>query len=345
MRSTIGLGCCLAAVALVSARWNAPSHAAAERLLADYQNDDGSRPDGQASTRDDSSALQKALDGGPGMVRLGPGTFRIREVTIPDDVTLVGAGAATILQASGGRPVFLQQNRHAWRLRDVTIQGEAAGDWRQRTDQGLHGMVLEGCWGYEVSGVAFQSFNGAGLQIGRTNNQAAGFSDGGVLTRLTARENFIGIRFDTRAEYVTASHLHCLHNVTGLLMHAGNSNISSSNIGENIDGLVLADHENGSHGSVTNCLINHNQRHALWASNVENGMAISNCCFFYGTIRLENCRGMNITSGLISASIATAGPEFNRISGNHIIPLSFTFQFAPATLLEGNFTKDGPWKP
>lgn len=344
MRWTAGVCSCLVVACLFGSQPNASVPVVAERLLTDFQNDDGTRPDGRATAQDDSSALQKALNSGPGIVRIGPGTYRIHAVTIPENATVVGVGPATVLQAFDARPVFLQKNVTAWRLRDLSIQGEATGEWQKRTDRAAHGMVVEDCWGYEVSGVTIRNCDGAGLQITRTNNQSSGYSDGGTLTRITARDNFIGVRFDTRAEYITASHLHCHHNVTGLMIHAGNTNIASSNIGENIDGVVIADHENGSHGSVTGCLINHNQRYALWARHVENGMTISNCCFFYGTIRLENCRGVNITSGLISASIASDGPDFNRLSGNHIIPLTFEFELAPSTLLDSNFTKTGPWE-
>lgn len=316
---------------------------AMERQLADFSNDDGTRPDGLGAEQEDTSALQRALQAGPGIVRIGPGTYRLRAVKIPENVTVIGSGPATTLRTIDVQPVFLQQDVSGWRLRDLTIQGQATGDWQKRTDRGSHGVVIDGCWGYEISGVTVCRCDGAGLQISRTNIQASGFSDGGVLTRITARENFIGVRFDTRAEYLTASHLHCHHNVTGVMIHAGNTNIATSSIGENVDGLVIADHENGSHGAVTGCLVNHNQRYALWARHVTNGMVISDCCFFYGTMRLEHCSGVNITSGLISASVVTEGSEFNRVSGNYMIPESFEFRFAPSTLLDDNFTKAGPW--
>lgn len=316
-----------------------------ERWLVEYQNDDGTTPDGQNALRDDSTALQRALDAGPGVVRIGPGTYQINAVSIPSNIELIGSGPSTMLQTRERRPVFNQQGQTGWRLRDVSLKGSTSGDWQKRTDQGAHGIVIDGGWDYEVSGVTIEDFDGAGIQIGHTNNQAAGYAAGGVLTRVTAKENFVGVRFDTRAEYITASHLHCHHNVTGMVVHAGNTNLSNSNIGENIDGLVISDHENGSHGSVTGCLINHNQRYALWANEVRNGMAITNSCFFYGTIKLEKSCGVTISSGLISASISVAGEEFNRISENHIIPLDWTFAVSPSTICEGNYTKAGPWTP
>ena len=83
---------------------------------------------------------------------------------------------------------------------------------------------------------------------------------------------------------------------------------------------------------------------ALQASGVKNGMAINNCCFFYGRIELDQCAGVNLTSGIIGCSVTTKGPESNRIAGNYIMPEKQKFEFAPATLVRDNFTKQGSWE-
>ena len=337
-----GLSCLLLVCALGSQQQSPPP--GPERWLSSYVNDDGSRPDGSVSTRDDSSAMKKALTAGPGIVRIGPGNYRLSETLIPSGVTVIGTGTGTILQATGSKPVFKQTAVSDWRLRDVTIQGEATGPWQQRTDTGAHGIVIEGCWNYEVSGTQIKDFAGVGLQITRTNLPKSGFANGGVLSAVAASGNFIGVRFDTRGEYVTASQLMCHHNVTGVTIHAGNTNISNSNIGTNTNGVIIEDHENGSHGSLTGCLINHNERYALLCRNSLNAMAISNCCFFYGAIHLENCEGFNITSSLLGCNVKTVGDLPNRFAGNHVSGEGQRFEFAPATLLDGNFTKTGPWK-
>ncbi|MBI3923411.1 MAG: hypothetical protein HY318_18465, partial [Armatimonadetes bacterium] len=56
------------------------------RLLSDYRNDDGSTPDGKKDATDDTPALRKALADGPGLVYIGPGSYRFGEVTIPPSV-------------------------------------------------------------------------------------------------------------------------------------------------------------------------------------------------------------------------------------------------------------------
>lgn len=59
-------------------------------------------------------------------------------------------------------------------------------------------------------------------------------------------------------------------------MIGGSANITASNFCDNVDGLLIQDKENGSHGAVSNCLFNHNARYALWGRRIEHGMAISN---------------------------------------------------------------------
>jgi hypothetical protein len=317
---------------------------ATERRLSDFANDDGSLPDGKDTPRDDSTALRRALAAGPGTVRIGPGHYRLGGVTVPHDVAVVGSGINTVIRSSGPPRIFVQTGMHRWAIREMTLDGEAAGDWRLRQDSGKSGIFTEGCSGWEIAGVMLRNFDGAGLQLTRTNLQQAGFSNGGNLERVTAGGNFVGVRFDVRAEYIIASRLDCSRNVIGCVIHAGNVNLSASNFGSNRDGLLIQDKENGSHGSISNCLVNHNERYALLARNVTNGMAINNCCFFYGQIELEECSGVNITSGIIGCSATTKGKPVNRIAGNYVIPKGMKFEFAPGTLVRENFTKEGPWE-
>jgi len=315
------------------------------RQLSSYKNDDGTAPNGLDDGRDDTTALRKALAAGPGVVYVGPGFYRWGDVSIPAGVAVVGAGRGTIVRSSGPARIFVQQNVPDWAIRDMVLDGEAQGDWHEREDAGRCGVFVDGCWGYEIVGVAFRNFNGAGLQLAHTNLENSGHSNGGDLERICASGNYVGVRFDTRAEYLNAAELSCFHNVIGCAIYAGNVKITASNFGDNIDGIVIEDRENGSHGAISNCLVNHNERYALLCRNALNGMAIDGCCFFYGTILLENSVGMNITSGLIGCTVKTVGEGANRIAGNHIVHMdTFQYEIAPATVVEGNFTSEGPWE-
>jgi len=335
--------CVFAGIVFVAASFTfTPAFAAdsGERFLHDYANNDDSRPDGSDTRRDDSSALRKALADGPGVVRIGKGHYRCGDIQIPEGVTLQGMGRATVIRSSGAASIFRQVNVADWALRDLVLEGEATGKWQDRKDDGKSGLFTERCRSFEVAGVTARNFEGAGFQFTRSQG-----TDAGRLERLSATGCYAGVRFDVRGEYVTATQLNCRNNVIGCVIHAGNTNISASNFCDNTDGLLIEDKENGSHGAISNCLFNHNTRYALLTRKVKNGMAISNCCFFYGTLRVEESAGVNVTSSQLSCSVETAGEATNRFAGNYVIPAGWKFEFGPHDIVEGNFTKDGPWTP
>ena len=313
------------------------------RLLTDFTNDDGNPPDGHDNDKDDTAALRKALAAGPGVVHIGPGFYRFGDVLVPSGVSVVGARGASIVRSSGPGVIFLQKSVSDWTLRDLVLDGQAKGEWRKRTDQGRCGIHTSQCSGFEIAGVTVRNFNGAGVQLTRT--ASSGFCDGGTLERITAVGNYVGVRLDERAEYVKAAKLTCVNNVIGCVIHAGNTTLAASNLGYNVDGLVIEDKDNGSHGTVSNCLINHNRRYALLARNVRHGMAVGGCCFFYGSILLENSVGVNLTAGLIGCPVTSTGSGANRIAGNHVILKTGPWQLSPSTIVQDNFTENGPWQP
>lgn len=313
------------------------------RKLTDYKNDNGKRPSGLDGTADDTSAMRKALKAGPGVLYIGPGYYRLSKVTIPSGVTITGAGPATIVRSAGSGYIFEVNKVTDWAIRDIVLDGEAKGDWHGRKDTQSGGISVLGCGKYDIVGVTLRNFDGTGLCISHFDYAFLG-GGGGNLERITAYGNHTGIRFDTRAEYSNAVSLSCFNNIVGCAIYAGNVKIAASNFGTNIDGLVIEDHENGSHGAISNCLMNHNERYALYCNKVQYGMAFNGCNFFYGTIRLENSMGVNIGDGIIGCSITTIGTNANRISGNYIIPdQTTTFDFAPSTIVTDNFTSTGLW--
>ena len=311
------------------------------RRLADYTNEDGRPPDGQDNGRDDTVALQRAFDAGPGVVYVGSGHYRWGRITVPSETTVVGAGPATVVQSSGSQPIFLQKNVHNWTIRDLLLDGATPGDWKDRKEDGQTGILTEKCRQFQIVNVTVRNFNGAGVQL--TNTDCRDFCDGGSLHRVKAIRNYIGIRFGERAEYVSATQLACTSNVIGCVIHAGNTRIATCNFGYNVDGLVIRDRDNGSHGTIHNCLMNHNQRYALLTQNVRHGMTIGGCCFFYGSIRLEDSVGVNINSSIISCDLEVSGAGINRIAANYIIPRQWNFDFTPTSIVADNFTAKGLW--
>ena len=124
------------------------------RCLSDYANEDGSIPDARDNATDDTSALREALGEGPGVVYVGPGFYRWGDVSIPPGVAVVGAGRATVVRSNGADQIFAQRDVSDWAVRDMVLDGEAEGDWHEREDAGHNGILTDGCWGFEIVGVA-----------------------------------------------------------------------------------------------------------------------------------------------------------------------------------------------
>jgi hypothetical protein len=298
------------------------------------------------SGSDDSAALQAFLDAGPGVAHLPAGEYRAAGLRIPAGVTLRGEGPATVIRSAGGS-VFEQRRVGDWGLCDLVLDGDAPDTeaWQQRLDTNQHGVVAEKSYGFRITDVTVQNFRGAGLQLTHTAlGDNAPFSNGGSLHNITARRNFIGVRFDTRGEYINATQLDCHHNLTGVVIHAGNVKIVASNLCSNRDGVFIEDHKNGSHGLISGSMINHNERMAVHCRKAANGMAITGCCLYYGDITLEDSAGITFANCHLYAGIRVSGAGVNRFSGNYIVKSPYSHDLGPRTLAQHNYTQDGPWE-
>jgi len=328
------------ALALVSSA-GAQETPAFARDLRDFPNADDKPPDGQDNGADDTAAMRAALDAGPGLVRIGPGHYRFGDVTIPAGVTVQGAGRGTVIHKTGADTIFRQDKGNGWILRDLVLDGGAEGDWKERKDLGEAGILVKSSIEWEISGIVVRNVSGAGIQMTWVYTSSPWKTNGTILN-VQATGSYAGIRFDERAEYINASALGCWDNVIGLVIHGGNIKVTNSNFNSNRTGVLIEDKDNGSHGSITNCLVNHNLEYSLRCRNVTNGMPVDACCFFDGTMLIEDSTGVSVTSGIISCPVKVTGKGVNRIAGNYVIPKDRAFDVSDSTIVQDNFSAEGP---
>lgn len=315
------------------------------RCLTSYTSADGQPPSGLDDSVDDGPAIHAAIAEGPGIVRIPPGYYRWSEVRVPAGVTVIGAADATIVRACNDQyPIFDQSGVGNWAIRDLVLDGEAPEPWRQRRDLERVGLSIHDAWAFTVTGLTVRDFSGRGLHIAHTRLDAAAFCHGGVIDRLSAVGNAVGVCFDERGEYVTLTNSHLMRNTTGCIIHAGNTKVVQCNIGGNVDGIVIADKQNGSHGVIGNCLVNHNERYALDCSGVIYGMLINACGIFYGGIRLRDCRGIQISNCQVSCPVTITGEHANAFVDNMLIEEGYGFELSESCIVEGNFTTAGDWR-
>jgi len=305
------------------------------RYLTDYLNADGKVPDGLDNAIDDTGAMKLALSAGPGVVQIGPGHFCFGDIEIPSDVMVVGSGPATIIHTNGEAVIFRQEKINRWALRDLVLDGEAKGNWKERKDEKQSGILIAYSTEWEISGLVIRNMNGAGIEMTYVYSSSPWKSNGTIIN-VQSTKNFAGIRYGKRAEYINSSMLGCYENVIGCVINGGNNKITNSNFNSNLTGILIEDKDNGSHGSITNCLVNINEEYSVLCRGVKNGMLINSCCFFGATMLIEESEGVNVTSGIIACNVKVIGEKTNRIAGNNIRG-DFTYEFSPSTIVQDNF--------
>lgn len=321
--------------------------AKAVRYLSDYKCADGTVPDGIDKNHDDTSALRAALADGPGIVQIGPGFFRFGNVSIPEKITVAGAGTATIIRSNGEDRIFYQKGVGGWGLKDLMLDGETDKAPFAVPDNRKQGLAVIKSYAFIISNVTACRFEGVAIEFSNTDLKSAAFCNGGTVSGLTVYSNYAGLSFSKRAEYITATQIKSYKNTYGCVINGGNNSIGESHFCENMCGILIEDMENGSHGSINSCLINHNRQYAILAKKVLNGFNIVGCNIFYGTVELMECKGIKISSGSLGCnSLIVKGEFMNQISGNYIVTgLLKQYDINKQTILKDNFTDKEIWIP
>lgn len=317
------------------------------RNLSDYMCTDGKAPDGKDNDRDDTAALVAALKAGPGIVLIGPGYYRFGNVTIPEKVSVIGSGIATIIRSNGEKSTFNQIGVGQWSLKNLALDGERN---KQKADPNnkKQGIYAEGSFAFNISNITAYNFTGAAVEFAGTNLQAAALCNGGTVSNLTLHDNYVGLAFSKRAEYITAVQIKSYHNDIGCIISGGNNTLTASHFCSNDIGILLDHKDNGSHGAVVNCLINHNEKYAILAKNSKHGYNFVGCNIFYAVVKLTNCEGIKIASSNLYCSLIVEGNGSNQIIDNYLIQEStkpFKYELSPSTILQNNFDTNGPWNP
>ncbi len=288
---------------------------------------------GRNAQTDDTPAFTSALAAGPGVVVVPAGHFRVQGICVPPGVTLQGSGMASVLLPAGPGPVILQESSHSFAIKDLSILSSPHVAPATPSSAHSHGLLIKRCYHYRITGVTVRGFGFAGIEITRTplGHAEAAFCDGGMLSQITSSENAIGVLFNTRGEYTVLSDSSILRNQVGSIIHAGNCRITGCSISGNHDGIWIVDHENGSHGVISNCLVNHNTRYALLVRDVFNGMLITSCCFFYGEILIQRSVGILLSSCEADVPITFEHGKNNTFTNNCLIGAKAKITLEPDT--------------
>ncbi|WP_447077663.1 hypothetical protein [Shewanella algae] len=198
---------------------------------------------------------------------------------------------------------------------------------------------VAGSIGLSVGPSAFKHSIDGDIIIERFKSVGAKFDGGGILSGtvgrshtsgLTCHENWDGFRFldGFPAEYHSLTNCFATDNTNkGVLVETGNINWLGGSITGNGGGVHLRHPSAGGnphHGQFTSVNINHNINYQLWAEKVAFGYDFIACHLYdngntaTGRIKLDNCRGINISSGTIGAAIEYTNDGHEHVGYNSI---------------------------
>ena len=154
------------------------------------------------------------------------------------------------------------------------------------------GISFTGIRGLRVRNMVFKSIMTAiyGTQCGSTIHETGFISD------CHFKDCITGIFADTRCEYMTISNCVLCQCSTAIKIKGGNILTTGCQMTDSSIGMEILDGQNGGHGVVSGCQINHNTE-SIKMVNVPNGYTMTGNNIFYGKLTIDNCGSQIVLSG------------------------------------------------
>lgn len=154
------------------------------------------------------------------------------------------------------------------------------------------GISFSGIRGLRIRNMVFKSIMTAiyGTQCGSRIHETGFISD------CHFKDCITGIFADTRCEYMTISNCVLCQCSTAIKIKGGNILTTGCQITDGSIGVHILDGENGGHGVISGCQINHNTE-SIKMIKVPNGYTITGSNIFYGKLTVDNCGSQIVLSG------------------------------------------------
>jgi hypothetical protein len=236
---------------------------------------------------------------------------------------------------------------------DLTLLGhlKCKGMLSTQADTGESAVVFDGVNRCYVQRITATCFKGSAVKIAGVS---AGSYRGDTLNidSLAVHENKRGLDVipGSGAEYCLIGSIEASGNILAARIGAGNTRIKGGNIVDNVDGIELVSGTNHGHGGLHGVSINHNSGFNLKATSVTYGFTINGCHFYgdspsAGKVILQNCAGINIADGILSAMVEVIGTQYvNVIRDNFVTGFgAISGSGMASTRRTGNCTASGAW--
>lgn len=215
-------------------------------------------------------------------VVLGPGVFNLSAyLNIPENATLEGSGASTVIRSYGTNAVTLNLNKGS-RIANFELDG---GVTETPTAQGTrYGIYAAGdIKPFTIENVYVHGFDRDGIRINNLGGSTAPAYIKGCLIDTCYNGLYIN-----ESEYLQMDNNTCRNCYRGVYENGGNNKYINSGFDSNYIGAQLTPlYANDGHGSFVGCSFNHNTDHAIFMGGLNNGELFSACQVHFGVIHIS----------------------------------------------------------
>lgn len=270
-------------------------------------------------------AIQTMLSS-TGVCNLGPGTFYVTGIDVPDNATLRGCGAKTVIRLADSVTDGYAVRLSKWGIvSDLKLAGaESEGITPSETVRARHGILFEGDYDgarnnlpkmCQLSNLYIFGFAGGGITC---NNTGFGYDESLNAVNCYIWNCDAGINVAYWSEFNRFTNISVHGCYYGCINNGGNNTFTSCDFSGNRGIGVLMDNKsrqspNNTHGSMVGCVINHtasNTGIGIKVLNCPNGYIFTGCQLFFSQIYIEDSLGINISDtnfGLNNCDITISG--------------------------------------
>ena len=259
-----------------------------------------------------------------GVCHLGTGKFVVTGINVPDYAALIGSGDRTVIiladSVTTGYAVKLNNYSSVYGLRingGSTVQGSSSSVGTR------HGILFEGTKQSGQTGgttkkkskidkCTINNFSGGGITLTGTGVD--------LDSNLLISDCFVdhcgaGIYIPYYSEFHRISNCAFTYNYYGCVDNGGNNNFANCDFSGNEIGILIDNSTNQSpnvsHGSFTNCSVNHsysdagvmNEGTAIKLLKANLGEIFTGMQIFYGAIVLDDCVGIRFIGANVGSKV------------------------------------------
>ena len=291
---------------------------------------------GEVSASDMEALLSDASEGKK-TIRFNDGTYVFSStINVPSDVSIVGSTKTVFKPASESSPSVLMSISGSDNvyISHVVFDG---GLTSKPTQEGTQiGMSVMSCRSVNIENVEFVGWSKQGL-YSKTMSSYGEEEDGKFFKHFQISNcrfyfNYCGNYFDYRCEYTQMINCVWGENYIGTVNCGGNNTYTSCQWNANYTGFQMENSgSNPAHGGCNACTFNHNDKYAILVNNCVNGWLFNGCQVFYGSISLNNSKGVIFDSNIWGSCKFYSTGE----AGQNMISNTY-FQTDRDTILAGN---------